>query len=68
MWSDSVKNAMQSLIEKIHENWTIDNQFMPLPGNGKSLVPIDPALIVKPPKGLEAGYVPIVTRQEATMQ
>jgi len=68
VWSDSVKNAMQSLIEKIHENWTIDNQFMPLPGNGKSLVPIDPALIVKPPKGFEAGYVPIVTRQEATMQ
>jgi hypothetical protein len=28
-----------------------------------SLASIDPALIVKPPKDLEVGYVPIVTRQ-----
>ncbi len=25
---------------------------------------LDPALLVSPPKGLEVGYVPIVTRQE----
>ncbi|HVT86813.1 MAG TPA: sialate O-acetylesterase [Chitinophagaceae bacterium] len=65
VWSDSVQNAMQSLVEKIHKNWTIDKDYMPAPSNGKSLVPIDPALIVQPPKGLEAGYVPIVTCQEA---
>jgi hypothetical protein len=29
------------------------------------LVTLDPALLVTPPKGLEVGYVPIVTRQEA---
>ena len=29
------------------------------------LAEIDPALIVTPPSGLEAGYVPIVTRQAA---
>ena len=28
------------------------------------LADLDPALIVTPPKGLEVGYVPIVTRQE----
>jgi hypothetical protein len=27
------------------------------------LAEIDPALIVTPPKGMEVGYVPIVTRQ-----
>ena len=31
----------------------------------KALAAIDPGLIVTPPAGLEAGYVPIVTRQEA---
>jgi hypothetical protein len=30
----------------------------------RELVTLDPALIVTPPKGMEAGYVPIVTRQE----
>jgi hypothetical protein len=27
------------------------------------LADIDPALIVKPPKGYEVGYVPVVTKQ-----
>jgi len=29
------------------------------------LAALDPALFVTPPAGLEVGYVPIVTRQEA---
>ena len=29
------------------------------------LATLDPALLVTPPAGLEVGYVPIVTRQEA---
>jgi len=29
------------------------------------LATLDPALLVTPPKGLEVGYAPIVTRQEA---
>jgi len=33
-------------------------------GRGK-LATLDPALLVTPPKGMEAGYVPIVTRQAA---
>jgi len=32
------------------------------PGTG-TLVSLDPVLIVKPPKGFEVGYVPIVTKQ-----
>ncbi len=36
---------------------------MPPPTRGE-LVRLDPGLIVTPPKGLESGYVPIVTRQE----
>jgi hypothetical protein len=34
------------------------------PPTSGALVTLDPALIVTPPKGLEVGYVPIVTRQE----
>ncbi|HVZ95298.1 MAG TPA: hypothetical protein VG847_00380, partial [Chitinophagaceae bacterium] len=63
-WSDSVKNAMQSLVEKIQKNWKINGEYMPAPSDGKPLVPVDPALIVQPPPGLEVGYVPVVTRQE----
>ena len=33
------------------------------PGSG-ILATLDPALLVTPPKGLDVGYVPIVTRQE----
>jgi hypothetical protein len=32
------------------------------------LVDLDPAQIVKPPKGLEVGYVPIAVRQELSEQ
>jgi hypothetical protein len=38
--------------------------YLPLPTIGK-LADIDPALIVTPPAGFEAGYVPIATRQAA---
>ena len=64
IWSNSITSEMQSLVEKIHKSWTIDREYMPAPRNGTALLSIDPALIVTPPPGLEAGYVPIVTRQE----
>jgi hypothetical protein len=63
-WSQEKKARLQSLIEKIHENWPIDRDYMPPPSSG-SLATLDPALLVTPPEGLEVGYVPIVTRQEA---
>lgn len=37
----------------------------PAPPRSGTLARIDPALIVTPPPGLEAGYVPIATRQGA---
>ena len=62
-WSNAEKEKLQNFVEKIHKNWTIDKEYMAPPSTGK-LVTIDPALIVMPPKGMEIGYVPIVTRQE----
>jgi hypothetical protein len=62
-WSDKKKAKLQSFIEKIHANWSIDTDYMAPPGSG-SLATLDPALIVTPPEGLEVGHVPIVTRQE----
>jgi hypothetical protein len=37
----------------------------PRPRLSWALAALDPALFVTPPPGLEVGYVPIVTRQEA---
>lgn len=63
-WSAAKKEALQAFVEKIHATWPIDRDYMAPPTRG-SLVTLDPALLVTPPKGLEAGYVPIVTRQSA---
>ena len=57
------KAALQAFVEKIHASWPIDRDYMPPPSRG-TLVTLDPALLVTPPKGLETGYVPIVTHQE----
>ena len=64
-WSEAKKAKLQALVEKIHVAWTIDRDYM-APLRLGTLAALDPALIVTPPKGLEAGYVPIVIRQEAT--
>jgi hypothetical protein len=61
-WSAEKKAALQALVEKIHANWPINRNYMPPPSYGELAV-LDPALIVTPPRGLEIGYVPIVTRQ-----
>lgn len=68
VWSESQKAEMQSVVEKIQKNWTANKEYMPAPRDGKPLVSIDPGLLVTPPKGLEIGYVPIVTSQEAAKQ
>jgi len=49
--------------QSILANWPIDRNYMAPPTMGE-LVTLDPALLVIPPKGMEVGYVPIVTRQE----
>jgi len=57
------KAGLQALIERIQGNWPITRDYMPPPSSG-TLATLDSALIVAPPKGMEVGYVPIVTRQE----
>lgn len=62
-WSAKKKAALQAFVEQIHRSWPIDRDYMAPPTHGE-LVELDPALLVVPPKGMEVGYVPIVTRQE----
>jgi hypothetical protein len=56
-------DKLQAFVEKIHAHWPTDRNYMAPPRQGK-LVSLDPALLVTPPKGMERGFVPIVTRQE----
>ena len=58
------REAMQKKVERLHAKWTKDKGYLPPPTVGK-LADLDPAVLVTPPKGLEVGYVPIVTRQAA---
>jgi hypothetical protein len=61
--SKEEREEMQRRVELLHRNWTREREYLPAPLIGQ-LADIDPALIVTPPIGLEAGYVPIVVRQE----
>ncbi len=65
--STEERQALQRKVEKIHRLWTRDREYLAPPTVG-TLADLDPALIVTPPKGLQAGYVPIVTRQEIAPQ
>ncbi len=55
-WSEEKKAKLQAFVEKIHVHWPIDKDYM-APLRRGSLAALDPALLVTPPKGLEAGYV-----------
>jgi uncharacterized protein (TIGR03437 family) len=58
----AAKNQLQQLVTQIHMNWPVNMDYMAPPSSG-TLLNLDNAMIVTPPAGLEAGYVPIVTRQ-----
>jgi hypothetical protein len=60
--SESEKNRLQTIVEKLHTHWTMDKEYLSPPGLG-TLAALDASLIVTPPKGLEVGYVPVATRQ-----
>jgi hypothetical protein len=62
--SDAEKQRLQTVVERIHVQWTMNKQYLPPPRMG-NLAVLDSALIVAPPKGCEIGCVPIVTRQAA---
>jgi hypothetical protein len=61
--TDSERENLQKRVELLHRHWT-KREYLPPPTIGK-LAELDPAVLVTPPKGLEVGYVPIVTRQAA---
>jgi hypothetical protein len=63
-WSEQQKAQVQARVELLHRNWSGAHEFMAPPSAG-TLATMDAALLVTPPAGMEAGYVPIVTRQEA---
>lgn len=58
------REEVQRKVELIHRHWTKEQEYLPANTVGV-LADVDPALLVTPPKGLEVGYVPIVTRQAA---
>ncbi|MHC4992089.1 MAG: hypothetical protein ACYTGC_14050 [Planctomycetota bacterium] len=61
-WTPSQRRALQQMFVKIHRHWKIDDTYLPGPSAGV-LASFDTSLLVKPPKGFEFGYVPIVTWQ-----
>jgi hypothetical protein len=61
--TDDEREQLQKRVEKIHRSWPKDRDYLAPPTVG-TLCELDPALLVTPPKGKEAGYVPIATRQE----
>ncbi len=61
--TEAEREAIQKRVELLHRYWTKDREYLPPPTVGK-LAELDAALLVTPPKGLEVGYVPIVTRQQ----
>ncbi len=62
--TDQEREDLQKGVEKLHRPWTKERDYLPSPTTGK-LAEVDPALLVIPPPGLEAGHVPIVPRQVA---
>ncbi len=60
----TVAIKIQKRVEIIQSNWLLVLKYKAPPTQGK-LATLDNAIIVTPPKGMETGYVPIVTRQEA---
>ncbi len=63
--SAAMRADLQARVELIHSNWTHTDDYL-APLEVGDLATLDPKGIVKPPLGLEIGYVPIVTRQEKT--
>jgi hypothetical protein len=62
--TDQERERLQRRVERLHRHWKKDRDYL-TPPKIRKLADVDPALIVTPPPGLEAGYVPIATRQAA---
>ena len=53
---------MQRNIVRMQRAWASGTAFMAPPQEG-ALVSLDPGLLVRPPAGLEYGFVPYVVKQ-----
>lgn len=62
-WPKTKLGRVQERVEKIHSTFRINKEYLPPPSSG-TLVNVDNAIIVDPPKGFEVGFVPIAIRQE----
>jgi hypothetical protein len=62
--TDAERAKLQQRVELLHRHWTKEREYLPPPTVG-TLADLDPAVLVTPPRGMEIGYVPIVTRQAA---
>ena len=60
--TSSESSRLQAIVTAIHRAWPNGTRFMAQPRAG-ALTSLDPALIVRPPRGLEYGYVPYVISQ-----
>ena len=56
--------TLQSFVTTLHRTWGVNGVTIPPPTSG-ALATLDSALIVTPPTGLEAGYVPVAVGQFA---
>jgi hypothetical protein len=64
-WTAAERQQLQARVEQLHAAWANTPEFM-APPTGGALVTLDPAQLVSPPRGLEVGYVPFVTKQIKT--
>jgi len=62
--TSSEKTNLQKAVERMQKEWS--NKSLQQAPSGGALTKFDDKLLVKPPKGLEIGYVPIVVSQVAT--
>jgi Carbohydrate esterase, sialic acid-specific acetylesterase/SdrD B-like domain/Secretion system C-terminal sorting domain len=62
---EDIRTKLQNRVELLHNNWSHADEYLAPPSVGK-IATLDPQAIIRPPAGLEIGYVPIVTRQEKT--
>lgn len=60
--TSSQATAMQRTIVRMQRAWASGTAFMAPPQEG-ALVSLDPGLLVRPPAGLEYGFVPYVVKQ-----
>ena len=62
-WVKEEGEQLQKRVVIIHRCWPKDRDYLAAPKGG-TRCDLDPAQLLTPPKGMEAGCVPIATRQE----